>query len=41
MSIKSNAIIIRDETAAGANTANRVGTNLVEIADDLISKLIA
>jgi hypothetical protein len=38
MSIKSNAIIIRDETAVGANTANRVGGNLVDIADDLISK---
>ena len=38
MSIKSNAIIIRDETSAGANTANRIGGNLVEIADDLISK---
>ena len=38
MSIKSNAIVIRDETASGANTATRVGTNLVEIADDLISK---
>ena len=38
MSIKNNAIIIKDETAAGANTANRVGGNLVEIADDLISK---
>jgi len=38
MSIKSNAIVIRDETATGANTATRVGTNLVEIADDLIAK---
>ena len=38
MSIKSNAIIIRDETAVGANTANRVGSSIVEIADDLISK---
>ena len=38
MSIKSNAIVIRDETASGANTATRVGTNLVEIADDLIAK---
>jgi len=38
MSIKSNAIVIRDETASGANTATRVGTNLVEIAEDLISK---
>ena len=38
MSIKSEAIIIRDETTAGANTANRVGGNLVSIADDLISK---
>ena len=38
MSIKSEAIIIRDETTTGANTANRVGGNLVSIADDLISK---
>ena len=38
MSIKSNAIIIRDETIAGANTASRVGGNLVSIADDLIAK---
>ncbi len=38
MSIKSEAIIIRDETTAGANTATRVGTNLVDIADDLIAK---
>ena len=38
MSIKSEAIIIRDETTIGANTAARVGTNLVSIADDLIAK---
>ena len=38
MSIKSEAIIIRDETTTGANTATRVGGNLVSIADDLISK---
>jgi len=38
MSIKSNAEIIRDETAANANTATRVGGNLVEIANDLIAK---
>jgi len=38
MSIKSEAIIIRDETTTGANTAARVGGNLVSIADDLISK---
>ena len=38
MSIKSEAIIIRDETTTGANTAARVGTNLVSIADDLIAK---
>ena len=38
MSIKSEAIIIRDETTTGANTANRVGGNLVSIADDLIAK---
>ena len=40
MSIKSEAIIIRDETTAGANTATRVGSNLVDIADDLIAKQI-
>ena len=38
MSIKGNAEVIRDETATGANTAARVGSNLVEIADDLIDK---
>ena len=38
MSIKSEAIIIRDETTQGANTASRVGGNLVAIADDLIAK---
>ena len=38
MSIKSNAEIIRDETATNANTAARVGGNLVEIANDLIAK---
>jgi hypothetical protein len=38
MSIKSDAIVIRDETTTNANTALRVGTNLVSIADDLISK---
>jgi hypothetical protein len=38
MSIKTNAEIIRDETATGANTAARVGGNLVEIAEDLILK---
>jgi hypothetical protein len=38
MSIKSEAIIIRDETTTGANTAARVGTNLVSMADDLIAK---
>ena len=38
MSIKSEAIVIRDETTTGANTAARVGTNLVNIADDLIAK---
>ena len=41
MSIKTNAEQIRDETLTGANTATRVGTNLVEIADDLISKQTA
>tara|TARA_R110000764_G_scaffold129295_1_gene217103 strand:+ start:160 stop:2412 length:2253 start_codon:yes stop_codon:yes gene_type:complete len=38
MSIKSNAVVIRDETANGANTADRVGGTLVQIADDLIAK---
>jgi hypothetical protein len=38
MSIKTDAQVIRDETTAGANTATRVGTNLVAIADDLIAK---
>ena len=38
MSIKTNAEEIRDETALGANTATRVGGNLVAIADDLIAK---
>lgn len=38
MSIRSEAIIIRDETTTGANTAARVGGNLVSIADDLIAK---
>ena len=41
MSIKTDAIIIRNETVTGANTANRVGSNLVAIADDLISKQTA
>ena len=41
MSIKSDAIIIKDETVTHANTANRVGTNLVAIADDLISKQVS
>ena len=41
MSIKTDAIVIRDETVTGANTANRVGANLVAIADDLISKQTA
>ena len=40
MSIKTNAEQIRDETLTGANTAARVGGNLVEIADDLIAKQI-
>lgn len=38
MSIKTNAEQIRDETASAANTATRVGGNLVEIADDLVAK---
>ena len=38
MSIRSEAIIIRDETTVGANTASRVGGNLLQIADDLIAK---
>lgn len=37
MSIKNNAIIIRDENTTGANTASRVGGVLVEIADTLTS----
>jgi hypothetical protein len=41
MSIKTNAEIIRDETGTGANTATRVGGNLVEISDDLIAKQTA
>ena len=41
MSIKTNAEQIRDETITGANTATRVGGNLVEIADDLIVKQTA
>lgn len=41
MSIKTNAEIIRDETSTGANTALRVGGNLVDIADDLIDKQTA
>jgi hypothetical protein len=35
MSIKTDAQIVRDETIAGANTAARVGSNLVAIADAL------
>ena len=38
MSIKTDAVVIRDETIAGANTATRVGTNLSDIADDLVAK---
>ena len=38
MSILSNAESIRDQTTIGANTANVVGGNLVEIAEDLILK---
>lgn len=38
MSIKTDALIIRDETVDGANTALRVGQNLSDIADDLIAK---
>ena len=38
MSIKTEAIEIRDETTTGANSATRIGTNLVNIADDLIAK---
>jgi hypothetical protein len=41
MSIKSDAEIIRDETLALANTALRVGGNLVAIANDLIAKQTA
>jgi len=38
MSIKTDAVVIRDEITTGANTATRVGTNLVDIADDLVAK---
>jgi len=38
MSIKGNAEIIRDAVATDANTAARIGSNLVEVADDLIDK---
>ena len=41
MSIKTDAVVIRDETTTGANTATRVGTNLVDIADDLVAKQAA
>ena len=41
MSIKTDAVVIRDETIAGANTATRVGTNLSDIADDLVAKQAA
>ena len=41
MSIKTDAIVIRNETAIGANTATRVGQNLVDIADDLTAKQAA
>ena len=41
MSIKTDAVVIRDETTTGANTATRVGTNLVDIADDLAAKQAA
>jgi hypothetical protein len=41
MSIKTDAVVIRDETVTGANTATRVGTNLVDIADDLVAKQAA
>ena len=41
MSILSNAEQIRVETITGANTALRVGGNLVEIANDLLTKQTA
>ena len=41
MSIKTDAVVIRDEITTGANTATRVGTNLVDIADDLVAKQAA
>jgi len=41
MSIKTDAVVIRDEITTGANTAVRVGTNLVAIADDLVAKQAA
>ena len=41
MSIKTDAVVIRDEVIPKANTAVRVGTNLVDIADDLVAKQAA
>jgi hypothetical protein len=41
MSILTNAEQIRDEVSAGANTAARVGGNLVEVANDLVTKQTA
>jgi hypothetical protein len=41
MSILSEAQEIRDETVLGANTATRVGGNLVNIAGDLTTKQTA
>jgi hypothetical protein len=41
MSIKTDAVVIRDEVIPKANTAVRVGTNLVAIADDLVAKQAA
>jgi hypothetical protein len=38
MSIKTDAVVIKNETVASANTALRVGTNLEAIADDLVAK---
>ncbi len=38
MSIKTDALVIRNETVDGANTALRVGQTLSDIADDLIAK---
>jgi hypothetical protein len=40
MSIKTDAIVVKDETVAKRNTAFRVGSILLAIADDLLAKQI-